>query len=98
MRCIICYSSPFLICNLKIQARKDLILYNITNQITTLKKHVNANHFIIANFFEKEVKNPLREVEKQFAKKRSNPSTIQLSFFLLLKIFSRRSYAVEIVF
>jgi hypothetical protein len=54
-----------LICNLKIQARKDLILYNITNGITTLKKHVNANHFIIAKMFEKEVKNPLRkEVEK----------------------------------
>jgi hypothetical protein len=45
-----------LVCNSQAQARKGLILYNTTNGITTLKKHVNANHFIIAKMFEKEMK------------------------------------------
>jgi hypothetical protein len=38
--------------------------------ITTLKKHMNANHFIITNFFEEEVNSPLRgEVDNQPTKK-----------------------------
>jgi len=74
MRCIICYNSPVLFCNCKTQTRKGLVLYNTTNIITTLKKHVNANHSIIAKMFEKEVNSPLKgKVEKQLAKKRSNP-------------------------
>jgi hypothetical protein len=49
LRCILCYNSPILFCNPKIQARKGLIIYNTTNGITTtLKKHVNLGHFIIA--------------------------------------------------
>jgi hypothetical protein len=48
LRCILCYNSPILFCNLKTQARKGLIIYNTTNEITTLKKHVNAKYFIIA--------------------------------------------------
>jgi hypothetical protein len=73
MRCIFCYSSPILVCNSKAQARKGLILYNTTNGITTFKKHVNANHFIIAKKFEKEVNSPLKkEVGKQPTKKKSS--------------------------
>jgi hypothetical protein len=54
--------------------KKGLILYNTTNIITTLKKHVNANHSIIAKLFEEEVNSPLKgKVENQLAKKRSNP-------------------------
>ncbi len=57
MKCIICYSS--------------LIIYYTTNEIIILKKPLNANHFIIAKMFEKEVNNPLKgEVEKQLAKKK----------------------------
>jgi hypothetical protein len=38
--------------------------------MTTLKKHVNANHSIIAKMFEEEVNNQLKgEVKKQLAKK-----------------------------
>jgi len=70
---ILCYISPIWFCNPKIQARKGLIIYNTTNGITTLKKHVDANHSIIAKIFEEEVRNPLkRKVEKQPAKKNSN--------------------------
>ncbi len=48
-------------------------IYNTTNQITTLKKHVNANHSIITKIFEDEVNSPLKgEFEKHLAKKRSN--------------------------
>jgi hypothetical protein len=59
-----------LFCNPKIQARKGLIIYYTTNGITSLKKHVDANHFIIAKIFEEEIKDPLRrEVERQPTKK-----------------------------
>jgi hypothetical protein len=37
MRCIICYANPISITIAKIQARKGLILYSITNGITALK-------------------------------------------------------------
>ncbi|CAK9232606.1 unnamed protein product [Sphagnum troendelagicum] len=55
---------------------KGLFLYNTTNGITTLKKHVNTNHSIIANFFEEAINSPLKgKVEKKPAKKISNPSS-----------------------
>jgi hypothetical protein len=38
MKCILCYNSLVLFCDLKIQTRKGLIIYNTTNRITTLKK------------------------------------------------------------
>jgi hypothetical protein len=39
-----------------------------------MKKHVNANHVIIAKIFEEEVNSPLKgKFDKHFAKKRSNP-------------------------
>jgi len=44
-----------IITNAKTQARKGLILYNNANWITTLKKHVYANHCMIAKIFEKEI-------------------------------------------
>jgi hypothetical protein len=37
MKYFFCYASSILITNSKTQARKGLILYNITNGITTLK-------------------------------------------------------------
>ncbi len=56
-------------CNPKTQTNKGLISYNTTNGITSLKKHVKVNYFIIAKMFENEVNNPLRgELEKQIAK------------------------------
>jgi hypothetical protein len=60
MRCILCYSSPILFCNFKTQAIKHLIL----NGITSLKKHVNVDHYIKAKMFE-EVNSPLKGEEDQ---------------------------------
>jgi hypothetical protein len=61
MHYIICHKSPILNLNPKIQARiRNLIIYNTTNGITTLKKHVNPDHCNIFLNFEKEVNSPLR--------------------------------------
>jgi hypothetical protein len=65
MKCVFCYNSLVSFCNLEIQARKYVIIYNTTNRIITSKEHVNANHFIVAKMFEEEIYNPLRkEVER----------------------------------
>jgi hypothetical protein len=50
-----CYINPILIKNPKNQAKKGLILYNTTNRITTLKKHVSTNYFILDKKFEEEL-------------------------------------------
>jgi hypothetical protein len=56
-----------------------------------LKKHLNANHFIIAKLFKEAINSPLKwKVEKQLAKKRSYPSNNVIVNFLLPKILSRR--------
>jgi len=44
----------------KTQLKNFLIIYNITNGITTLKNYVNVNHFIIATMFEEEINSPLK--------------------------------------
>jgi hypothetical protein len=41
--------------NPRTQARKGLISYYKTNGITSLKKHVDVNHFLIYKKIEKEV-------------------------------------------
>jgi hypothetical protein len=71
---------------------KGLFLYNTTNGITTLKKHMNANHFIIEKLFEEAINSPLKgKVERKLAKKISNPSSnVIVNIFLLPKILSRR--------
>ncbi len=51
MKCILCYNCLILVCNSRTQVNKGLILYNTTNGITTLKKHVNVDHSIIAKKF-----------------------------------------------
>jgi hypothetical protein len=51
MRCILSYNNQVLFCNPKIQTNKCLIIYNITNGITSLENHVNVDHFMISNFF-----------------------------------------------
>jgi len=65
MKCILCYNNIIFICNLQTQARKNLILSNTINGITTLK-HVNVNHSNV----EEEMNNPLRrEVENNLPKR-----------------------------
>jgi hypothetical protein len=56
----------------KTHATKVLILYNIANGITTLKKNVFSYHSYIAKMFEEEANTVLkRNLEKQLAKKKT---------------------------
>jgi hypothetical protein len=55
MHCIFCNNNPILNVNPKIQARKRLIIYNTTNGIAPLRKHVNLYHFNILKQFERKV-------------------------------------------
>ncbi len=93
MQCIIYYNSPILFCSLKVQAMKGLFLYNTTNGITTLKKHMNANHFIIAKLFEEVINSPLKgKMERQLAKKISNPSINVIVNFFVAKNHFQKDY------
>jgi hypothetical protein len=97
MRCITCYNSQVLVYNFKIQERKHLIIYNTTNGITTLKKHMNASHYSTAKMFEKEVNNQLKgKVKKQLAKKQNQIHIIvQLSNFCYQITFPKGSYVAK---
>jgi hypothetical protein len=55
MKCILCYNNIIFICNLKTQARKDLILSNTINGYN-IETTCECNHSNV----EEEVKNPLR--------------------------------------
>jgi hypothetical protein len=70
------------------------MLYNTTNGIITLKRHVNVNHYIIVKVFEEEMSNPLeKEVERQHTKKRSHPfSNAIINFFSTKNPFQKNIY------
>jgi hypothetical protein len=57
MRYILCYQYPVIGINPKIQARKGVISYYKTNGITSFKKHVDVDHYFIAQMFEEQVNN-----------------------------------------
>jgi len=72
---------------------KGLFLYNTTNGITTSKKHVNANHSIIAKLFEKAINNPLKgKVGRQLAKNISNPSSNAIVDFFVVENPFQKDY------
>jgi hypothetical protein len=75
MHYIFCYNS---------QAKKRLFIYNTTNSIIALKKHVNVNHSIII-FNLKGKNSPLRGKEKQLTNKRPNISSSFVSNFFVAK-------------
>ncbi len=51
-----------------------------------MKKHVNANHFIILKKFDKKINNEiLKSVKRQLAKKRPNVLASAISIFLNVK-------------
>jgi len=70
MKCILCYDKVINIFNPRTKERNGLITYYKNYGITIFKKHVNANHFIIAKKFEEINNEIIRNVEKQPAKKR----------------------------
>jgi hypothetical protein len=91
MRGIICYINPILITNAKAQARKDLILYNNANGITTLEKHVYVDHCMIAKIFEK-INNLLKKpYERQPTKKRPHVNGTIISNFFVAKDFYKKN-------
>jgi len=49
--CILCHNDPILNVNRKTQARKRLVIYNSSNGIIALRKHVNSNHPNIYIYF-----------------------------------------------
>jgi len=53
--------------NPKTQARKRLLSYYKTNGIFSFKKDVDADHFFIAQMFEEEVNNALRNIKERQA-------------------------------
>ncbi len=84
MKCILCYSSQ--LCFVIVTFKQGLILYNTTNIIITLQKHVNANCSLIAKMFEEEVNRSLKgEMEKQPTKKRLNPYGSAIVNFFVAK-------------
>lgn len=66
IRCILCHNPPILEFNSSTKESKGLITHYKTYWITTLRKHVDANHFIMLTKIEEEVNNAIRRiVEKQ---------------------------------
>jgi len=52
VRCLLCYNAPMNVSNPRTQTRKGLIAYYKTNGITFLKKHVDADHYLISKKIE----------------------------------------------
>jgi hypothetical protein len=85
VHCILCHNNPILNVNPKTQAKKGLIIYNTTNGIAPLRKHVNLNHSNILKQFEKEVNFPLKEDERHLSKRKPNISSDSISSFFVAK-------------
>jgi hypothetical protein len=77
---------------------KGLILYNIANGMTTLKKYVFSYHFYIAKMFEEETNNVLKiNLEKQLAKKRPYLIVNVISNFFVTKYPFKKEDGVEAI-
>jgi formate-dependent nitrite reductase cytochrome c552 subunit len=61
MRCMNCHVN-FVSYSLRTKERKGTITYFMKNGITTLKKHVDADHIVLAKRFEEEMNSPLRNI------------------------------------
>jgi hypothetical protein len=70
------------------------------NDIIALKKHVDANHVMLAKRFEEGVNSPLRDVlEKQPTIKRPNVSNSEISeFFWCIRFFLKICCAMKASF
>jgi hypothetical protein len=85
MWCIPCHNNPILNIKSKTQARKGLIIYDSSNCIVALKKHVNSDHLNIFLKFEKKINYPLKGDERQPSKKKPNVSSNSISSFFVAK-------------
>ncbi len=95
MGCNLCYDNVENTPNPRTKERKGLIIYYKTYGIFVLKKHVNADHFVIVKKFEEEINNEIiRNVEKQHVKKRPNVPTSAISAFFCCKKTFQRGWCV----
>jgi hypothetical protein len=66
------YDVNFVPYNPRTKEKKRVITYSKKNDIIALKKHVDANHVVLAKRFEEEVNFPLRNVfEKKNLQKKA---------------------------
>jgi hypothetical protein len=81
----------FVLFNPRIKERKRIITHYQKNGITTLKKHLDANHAMLAKTFEEEINSPLKYVlEKQPAKKGPMHLALKHQSSLVQKIILRQ--------
>ncbi len=98
MKSILCYHNVVNIPNLRTKERKGLKTYYKTYGMTSLKKHVNVDHSIIAKKFEEKTNNEIiGSVEKQFAKKRPNVLRSAISIFFGYKWTFQKGWCATII-
>jgi hypothetical protein len=95
MHCTFCHTSPILF-NLRKKERKRVISYYEKNGVTTLTKHVDADHALLAKKFEEEVDSPMTIVlEKELGKKKFNVSIFELSKFFGVKVSFKKDVVLQ---
>ncbi len=84
-------SKTLVLYNLRTKLRKGLISYYKTNGISTLKKHADVEHSLLAKTLGEEVNNLMKtQVEKQPTTKRKNVSSFEISKFFLTKFLYKK--------
>jgi hypothetical protein len=84
IHCMLCYEKliSFTILKWRARSRKGLVSYFKNNGTIVLKKHVDANHNLIARNFEEEVNNNKKNLlQKQLAKKGAIITNNEISKF-----------------
>ncbi len=88
MRCIMCYDNVVNIPNSRTKERRGLITYYKTYGIIALNKHVDANHYVIAKKFQKEINNEITKKLKKICKKKTKcPSKCNFFFVVVNEPF-----------
>jgi len=98
MHYIFCHNNPILNLNPKNQARRWLIICEIINGITALRKRVTLDQSNVLNFFEEEMNCPLREEKKPPFKKRQNISFNSIFIYFYKRTFQERGCATKTKF
>ncbi len=81
IRCYLCYKTPLLY-NPRTKLRKGLISYYKTNEILTLKKHVDVKHNLLAKKLDEEMNHSKKsQVENQLCR---NPTLKDVRMTLTL--------------
>ncbi len=90
MRCLLCYKTH-VPCNPRTKLLKGLISYYKMNGIIILKKHVDAEHSLLAKTFDKEMNSLVKsELERELVKKKQNVYSSEISKFFIAKILYKK--------